>query len=395
MACEYCYYRPVEAIYGGAAPPRMSLEVVEAICRQYRALAPAQTKIAWQGGEPTLMGLDFFRRALEIEGRHAPRGDCWANSLQTNGVALDEEWCEFLARNRFLVGVSIDGPPELNTHRRFPGGQPAHDASMRALELLRTHGVEFNVLVVISTANVDHPEAVMRFMVENDIRFCQVIPCTEPAEGGGLSERSITCGQYGEFMTRLFDAWVAGDDPGYYVRHIDNWLHLYFGLVPEYCEYRRDCSNLLTVEWNGDVYPCDFFVQERYRMGNVLERTLQQMLGGGAWREFVRRAEHVPSACRGCEWLAFCHAGCYRHRAKLGLGPDEKPYLCAANERIFGHVFGRLDELKAGPVRPRLHEFLNRLERDIAAGAFRSAAGNGRKQAGGPRQARLLRGKGA
>jgi radical SAM protein with 4Fe4S-binding SPASM domain len=162
--------------------------------------------------------------------------------------------------------------------------------------------------------------------------------------------------------------------------------------VPEYCEYRQGCSNLLTAEWNGDVYPCDFFVEERYRMGSVLERTLQQMLGGGAWREFVRRAEHVPSVCRGCEWLAFCHAGCYRHRSKLGLGPDERPYPCAANERIFGHVFGRFNEFEARPGRPRLHEFLNRLERNIAAGASRSAAGNGRRQTGGPKRARLLRG---
>ncbi|MDP6107496.1 MAG: radical SAM protein [Candidatus Brocadiia bacterium] len=121
MACGYCYYRPVEAVHAGGAPPRMSLEVVEAICQQYRALAPAQIKIAWQGGEPTLMGLDFFRRALEIESRHASRGDCWGNSLQTNGVVLDGEWCEFLARNRFLVGLSIDGPPRAQRAPQVPG----------------------------------------------------------------------------------------------------------------------------------------------------------------------------------------------------------------------------------------------------------------------------------
>ncbi len=369
MACGYCYYRGVCGLYPDEPRPRMSLDVFDVVCAQYRGLEPGEIKIGWQGGEPTLMGLEFFRRVVEVEARHARPGDCFGNSLQSNGAALDDEWCRFLARNRFLVGLSVDGPPELNEVRRFRSGKPAYEAAMGALERLKAHRVEFNVLVVISRANVGHPRRVFEFLRENEIHFAQFIPCTEPAGGGGrLSEHSITAAEYAEFMIALFDAWLDGDDPSYYVRRIDNWLHIFFGLPPECCEYRPDCSNLVTIEWNGDVYPCDFFVEERYRLGNVREQTLTQMLQGRTFRDFVAGAEHVPAGCEGCEWLPYCHAGCYRHRAKLGIGPDGEPYLCEAKKRIFEHVFGRLERVAAGPGPPRLHAFLNRIGREVAAG---------------------------
>jgi len=149
---------------------------------------------------------------------------------------------------------------------------------------------------------------------------------------------------------------------------VDHYLHMFLGLPPECCEYRQDCSNLLTVEWNGDVYPCDFYVQERYRLGNVREQTLSQMLRGRAFRDFVSRAERLPDVCRDCEWLSFCHAGCFRHREKLGIGVQEMPYLCEAKKRIFSHVTPTLEELKARPDKaPRLHSFLNRLAGRIDA----------------------------
>jgi len=371
MACDYCYYRGVQKLYPDEDRPRMSLEVVENVCEQYRALEPVDIKIGWQGGEPTLMGLEFFQKAIEIETKHARPGDCWGNTLQTNGVLINDEWCEFLAQHHFLVGLSVDGPPELNTMRKFPGGKPAHEAAMRALALMRKHNVEFNILVVISTATVDHPDVVLRFLRDNDLRFSQCIPCTEPAGGEGtVTPHSITADQWAEFMIRFFDAWVEADDPSYYNRHIDNWLHLYFGLPPESCEYRPDCSNLMTVEWNGDVYPCDFFVEKRYLLGNVMEGTMDRMLQSRPFRDFVSAAEALPGACKGCEWLWACNGGCYRQRGKLGLGADEKPYMCEANKRIFAHVFGMLDELKARPAKPQLHAFLADVEQKVKAGAF-------------------------
>jgi len=395
MACDYCYYRPVEQLYGEVKRPRMALETVDAVCRQYLALGPREVKIGWQGGEPTLMGLDWFRRVVEIESRHARPGDCMGNSLQTNGVLLDDEWCAFLAANRFLVGLSIDGPAELNTMRRFPNGRPAFETTMRALALLKKHRVEFNILVVISRANVGHPREIFRFLVEHDLHYSQFIPCTEPAGGDGrVTEHSITGREYGEFMVELFDAWVENDDPSYYVRRIDNWLHMFFGLPPECCEYRPDCSNLVTIEWNGDVYPCDFFVEERFRMGNVHEQTLQRMLNGRAFRSFVREAESVPELCRRCEWFRFCHAGCYRHRGKLGIGQNGVPYLCEGKKRIFGHVFPRLQELLERPVKPTLHAFLNRTAARVAAGAFGGRPASARPACSVPRPSGSGRRKG-
>ena len=371
MACDYCYYRPVSALYPDAQRPRMGLEVVDAVCEQYRALEPREIKIGWQGGEPTLMGLEFFRRTVEIEARHARPGDCFGNSLQTNGVALNDDWCRFLAANHFLVGLSVDGPPPMNAVRRFPNGKPAFETAMRGIALLKRHRVEFNVLVVISTANVDHPEEVFAFLRENDLHYSQFIPCTELGQvAGAVSEHSITAAQYADFMTRLFEAWVANDEPSYYVRRIDNWLHQFFGLPPECCEYREDCSNLLTIEWNGDVYPCDFFVEERYRLGNVLGQTLEQMLGGATFRRFVREAERLPAMCEECEWLPYCHGGCYRHRIKLGIGPQGQPYLCEAKKRVFGHVFARLRQIKDGAAPSRLRDFLRKTEHEVAAGLW-------------------------
>ena len=366
--CDYCYYRYVDGIYPDQPRHRMPLEVVDAVCGQYLALGPREMKLGWQGGEPTLMGLKFFEEAVEIQRTHARRGQCFSNSLQTNGLVLDERWGRFLAANNFLVGLSVDGTAEMNRFRRLPNGKPTHAAAMAAIELLKKHRVEFNVLIVISAANVDRPAEVFEFVIENDIHYVQLIPCTEPdRDDGGLTEHSITAEQYADFMISFFDAWTENDDPSYYVRRIDNWLHMFFGLPPECCEYRSDCSDLVTIEYNGDVYPCDFFVRPEFRMGNVLEDTLGRMLRGRAFRAFVRGAESYPAVCRGCEWLELCHGGCYRHREKLGLGEDEKPYLCEAKKRIFSHVFGRLAELKDSPVRPRLHRFLIRLASETLA----------------------------
>jgi len=374
LTCDYCYYRGVREIYPDADRPRMSLEVLEEVCLQYRALQPADIKLGWQGGEPTLMGLDFFKKAIEVESRNARAGDCWGNSLQTNGLTLDDDWCGFFARHHFLVGLSVDGPAELNGTRRFRNGRPTHDLVMRAAECLKKHQCEFNILVVVSAANVGQPEAVLRFLTENELRFSQCIPCTEPAgDGGRLTPHSITGDQWSDFMIRFFEAWVAHDDPGYYNRHVDNWLHLYLGLPPESCEYRPDCSNLVTVEWNGDVYPCDFFVQERYRMGNVLEDTLEHMLQGRPFRDFVKLAEQAPAMCGDCRWMWACNGGCWRQRGKLGLDGQAKPYMCEANQRIFEHVFDKLDSLKNGPEGSQLHAFLKDLERRVASGEFDAA----------------------
>ena len=369
LACDYCYYRPVEALYGDVKRPRLSPDIFDTVLEQYLALGPREVKIGWQGGEPTLMGLDFFKKAVEIESRHARPGDCFGNSIQTNGIVLDDEWCRFLAANHFLVGLSIDGPEHMNTMRHFRDGRPVFERTMRAIELMKEHGVEFNILVVISRANVDHPREVFQFLVENDLHYSQFIPCTEPGDGAGrTSEHSITAAEYGRFITTVFDAWVEHDDPSYYVRRIDNWLHQFFGLPPECCEYREDCSNLITIEWNGDVYPCDFFVEERYRMGNVREMTIAQMLRGDAFRSFVSGAESLPPVCRDCELLKYCRGGCFRHRQKLGIGNDEVPYLCEAKKMIFPHVFSRLHELQERGTKPGLHAFLNRVGNDVATG---------------------------
>ncbi len=364
LSCEYCYYSKVNKVYPQNKHPRMSPEVFDAVCHQYRTLKPQHINIIWEGGEPTLMGLDFFKKALDIETKNARPGDCWGNTLHTNGKLLDDKWCQFLSQNHFLVGLGVNGPPAVNSPGSSPEGTTTSEDIFHSISLLKKYKCEYNIVMIVTQANGDKPEETFNFLLENDLHFSHFNFCTEEnEEGNGLTDHSITSEQYAEFQIKLFDAWVQNDDPSFYVRHIDNWLHLFFGLRPEMCEYQSDCSNLVTIEWNGDVYPCDFFVQKRYLMGNILDEPLESILQSTAWKEFTSQAEELPTPCHDCKWLEKCHGGCYRRRKKRLNAQQDNPFFCEANKNIFSHVFAKLDDLKKKPIRPNLYKFLNDIER--------------------------------
>jgi uncharacterized protein len=348
LNCAYCFYLPKEALYP-ASRFRMSDETLEAFVRQYISAQRApEVNFTWQGGEPTLMGLNFFRRVVELQKQYARPGMHISNALQTNGTLLDDEWCTFLKENAFLVGISLDGPAEVHdAYRRDKGGVPTFTRVMKGVELLKKHGVDFNVLTCVSSANVEQPLRVYRFLRDEvGAGFMQFIPIVERADGSGsekstaLTPRSVDGDAYGRFLNAIFDEWVCRDVGKVYVQTFDATLGKWLGAPGGLCVFSETCGRGLALEHNGDVYSCDHFVEPRTRLGNILETPLEELAGGDRQMRFGReKRERLPAYCRRCPVLFACNGGCPKDR--VDLTPDGEPglnHLCAGFKAFLGHV---------------------------------------------------------
>lgn len=394
LDCKYCFYLEKEKLYPDQRRWRMPDDVLEAYVRQYIAAQPdaPEVSFAWQGGEPTLLGVDFFRRVVELQAKHAG-GKTIRNALQTNGTLLDDEWCAFLSANGFLVGLSIDGPRAVHDRYRIDKhGAGTFDAVVRGLGLLRKHETPFNTLTVVSKANQDKPLEVYRFLKEIGSTVHQYIPLVERAPGlgarragldlaeppvldglrradgtvslplwssaeagdgvrragGGVAENlpvtpwSVDPAAYGEFLVAIFDEWVRHDVGTTFVQLFDVMLGVWAGLPSTLCVFAERCGRALAVEHNGDVYSCDHFVYPRYKLGNVLEGgdALGGMVGGDRQRRFGDdKADTLPDYCRRCEVRFACNGECPKHR--FAVTPDGEPglnYLCPAYKRFLGHA---------------------------------------------------------
>lgn len=346
LACAYCYYLPKQQLYPGRQDWRISDKTLDCFIRQYIAIQPPEVEeivFGWQGGEPTLAGIDFFQRAIELQRMHAPPGKRCANAIQTNGILLDDAWCVFLREQGFLVGLSIDGPADLHDrYRRDRQGKPTFDRVLQAMERLQRHGVTFNALTVINRHNGSHPRRVYRFLVDHGIEFIQFIPIVESAGGGpGLvSDRSVQPGQFGRFMIEVFDEWIRRDVGGVFVQTFDQLLSAWLGQEPGLCIFQRQCGRGLVLEHNGDLYSCDHFVVPECRLGNIHERPIGELAALPQQIEFGRAKETtLPKQCRRCEFLFACHGECPRNR--LATTPDGEPglnYLCEGYRLFFRHI---------------------------------------------------------
>jgi uncharacterized protein len=356
LGCGYCFYSSKLGLYPRDTPARMSDEVLERFTRAYLEAQPAGTReveFAWQGGEPTLAGLDFFRKALELQRRHARPGLRVTNSLQTNGVLLDDEWARFLATNGFLVGLSLDGPRDLHDlHRLDQRGRPTHALVLRALRRLARHGVEFNVLAVVHARNAAEPERVYDFFVEQGVRYLQLIPLVEPLEeGGGASARSVGADAYGEFLSRLFDRWLLRRHVGrIFVRDFDSLLAALMGLPGSSCTSSEHCGRCLALERTGDLFACDHFVDFNHHLGRIGEQDLGAMVEGSQLRRFgLEKSASLPAACRACEHLRLCFGGCPKDRiATTADGEPGLNHLCAGYRRFFAHASPVLERMATG-----------------------------------------------
>lgn len=348
LDCKYCYFLSKEMLYPGSRF-RMAHDLLEEYTRQYiKAQRVSEVTFAWQGGEPTLMGLEFFELAVELQEKYREPGMTIHNALQTNGTTLDDAWGSFLHQHNFLIGLSLDGPRELHDYYRVDkGGQPTFDQVMTGLGFLKKHRVEFNILTTVHAANVDYPLEVYHFLRDDvGTQFIQFIPIVERdnqtgfQEGQTVTERSVTGERYGHFLTTIFDEWVRRDVGHVYVQIFDVALAAWVGDRPGLCIFEETCGAALALEHNGDLYSCDHYVEPNYKLGNIQEIPLIELVASEKQVEFGQaKRDTLPRYCRECEVRFVCNGGCPKNRfihtpgGEAGLN-----YLCAGYKAFFNHI---------------------------------------------------------
>lgn len=359
LNCAYCFYLEKHALYSSHPSLRMDDATLEAYVRGYIAASEPQNEVAftWQGGEPTLLGLDFYRCAVALQQKYG-EGRQISNSFQTNGVLLDDEWCQFLAQHQFLVGLSLDGPAEIhNQYRVTKGGRPTHKLVMRALGLLQKHRVNYNVLACVNHTSVREPLQVYDFLCEAGVEYIQFIPVVErladetaaqagltlhtPGEmKGSLTPWSVPPQAYGDFLIAVFDRWIQRDVGRVFVMNIEWAFASFVGASGTVCHHQPTCGRSLVVEHNGDVYACDHFVYPEYRLGNLHHDTFASMVDSPAQEQFGKdKYARLPTQCRECKVLKACWGGCPKHRFSLtATGEPGLNYLCAGYQRYFRHL---------------------------------------------------------
>ena len=388
LDCEYCFFLSKEALYPGS-PFRMKEDVLEAYVKQIieSQLAP-QVTITWQGGEPTLMGLEFFQGCMGLVNKYARKGMRVENSIQTNGTKLDDDWCAFFKENHFLVGLSLDGTREMHdAYRVDKSGEGTFDRVMQAARLLQKHEVDFNILCTVHTANADHPLDVYRFFRDQvGTDFIQFIPIVERAtpetlpianrgwgdrsfqdkpgsdlpaqgereilsakssgrplyklEGNLVTERSVNPEKWGRFLSIIFDEWVRNDVGKVFVQMFDSALGSWVGQGASLCIHRETCGDALVLEHNGDLYSCDHFVEPDYFLGNIKETHMLELVASDQQRKFgTDKRDTLPQYCLDCEVRFACHGGCPRNRfIETPDGEEGLNYLCAGYRTFFNHI---------------------------------------------------------
>jgi uncharacterized protein len=388
LDCRYCFYLEKERMYPGTSGWAMPDDVLETFVREYIAAqeVPVVT-FAWQGGEPTLLGLDFFRRAVELQDRYAG-GKRIENGFQTNGILVDDEWARFFAEHEFLVGLSIDGPRELHDRYRVDrGGKPTFDRVMKGIEALHRHGAAFNTLSVVHRENARRPRDVYRFLKEVGSGFLQFIPIVErlgsDAAGphlaepglsgeGRVSAWSVDAADWGAFLCDIFDEWVRADVGRVFVQMFDVALESWYRNEASLCIFSDTCGRALAIEHNGDLYSCDHYVFPPFRLGNVMRSPIADLVASARQRDFgLAKRDTLPGFCRACPVRFACHGECPKNR--FIKTPDGEPglnYLCAGYRRFFTHIDPVMrfmaDELAHERPPANVMEWVRAQERDRA-----------------------------
>jgi len=348
LECDYCYFLKKDRLYPDSNF-RMSDELMETYIRQtIEGHRVPEVTIAWQGGEPTLMGLDFYRRAVKVEKKYIKPGMRIENTFQTNGILIDEEWCKFFHENNFLIGLSLDGPRHLHdAYRHDKGGKSVFDKVVRAARMMQKHKVEFNILCTVNAMNSQHSLEVYRFFRDElETRYIQFIPIVERdnttgnQEGTQVTDRTVDPDQYGRFLIEIFNEWVRRDVGIMFVQFFDGVLASYVHGYSTLCILTPTCGEGVALEHNGDLYSCDHFVEPRYLLGNISQTPLPELVASDAQRSFGRaKSDTLPKYCRECKFLFTCHGECPKNRVLTT--PDGEPglnWLCAGLKAFFEHV---------------------------------------------------------
>ncbi len=343
LRCRYCFYLDRAELYPDSRSHRMSHETLEGMIRSYLRTPQSCYSFGWQGGEPAMMGLDFYRQVTDLQSTYGRPGDRVANGFQTNGTLLNDEWAKHFAAYRFLVGVSVDGPARIHDRfRRDLGGRGSHARVLQGIEALRRHGVEYNVLTLVSQSNVAHPEEVYDDLCGMGVMFHQYIECVEFDAQGKLQPYAITGTEWGAFLCRIFDRWHRRDTHRVSVRLFDTVLMQMVEGVSNTCAAGRSCDQYFVVEYNGDVYPCDFHVREDLRLGNVQVDSWEALQTSETYMAFAAAKTRWNAACGACPWLKYCHGDCPKNRRANSGGLS---HLCEGWKRFYAHAVPRLEEL--------------------------------------------------
>ncbi len=370
--CKYCFYLEKEKLYLGNKKWSMSEKILETYVKQYIEIQRvSDITFAWQGGEPTLLGVDFFRNALNLQKKYAS-GKNIHNTFQTNGLLINDEWCEFFVKNNFLIGMSIDGPEEIHDrYRVMKGGQPTFNKVLKTISLLKKHGVEFNTLSCVPRPNAYKPLEIYKFLKEIGSGFIQFIPIVERVaknfeedelelvspnynREAFVTEWSVEPLQYGKFLSAIFDEWVRNDVGKYFIQIFDVALEAWYGQKPSLCVFSETCGNALAIEHNGDLYSCDHYVYSENRLGNIWTNRLEDMVNSSRQIKFgIDKKINLPSYCKRCDFLFACNGECPKHRfMKSPDGENGLNYLCEGYKYFFAHIDNSMrymvDELQNG-----------------------------------------------
>ena len=347
LACDYCFYRRTKALYPGNET-KMTRKILETVIRKTLSVDALFNSFCWQGGEPLLMGIDFFRDVVAFQKKHARPGQIIENSLQTNGLLLDAAWCEFLSKENFLVGVSLDGPPEIhNVYRKDYAGRGSFDGVMRGIGLMQQHEVSFNILCMLTDQNIRSPLELYDFFLSKGFSFLQFIHCFETnPQTGELMPFAVRAEETGEFYIRLFDAWFEKNFYDVSIRFFEDLLLYLVDGVKDSCCYQHACSSYLVVEHNADCYPCDFFVSGEWKIGNLLESRLLTLMNSARRTAFARLKSDRPKECKDCSIASFCMGDCTRFRFRGDSGDQRVSEYCAANQMVYRHIEPHLPEIK-------------------------------------------------
>ena len=349
LACSYCYY--CDSAGAVASERGTNRQLIETFMPQYMAYVAdcRSASLAWQGGEPTLANLAFFEQIVAAEARYAAPGTSLGNAIQTNGTLLDDAWGRFLHDYNFLVGISIDGPEAVHdSERRDRGGHGSFRNVMAGVEVLRRLAVPFNVLCVLGPHNIRSAPDLMRFFRREGIEYLQFIPAMafQASEPRTPARYLISAGEYGGFLVELFDEWLRDGVPRVSIRIFDNFLQSFLGMPNNLCAHGDTCSAGLVIEQNGDCYPCDFYMDSPWKLGNVLEQPLTEIVRNPAWPAFERQKSPLPASCAACEYHAWCKGGCPRNRMLGDDGTTGPDYFCAAYKQFFAYAETRLRALR-------------------------------------------------
>jgi uncharacterized protein len=351
LDCSYCFFLDKEELYPNSNF-RMSDEILETYIRQLiESHKTPEVTVAWQGGEPTLMGLDFFKKAIAYQEKYRRPGMTFENTLQTNGTLLNDEWCEFFKANNYLIGLSLDGPRELHDANRVDKvGRPTFDRVMKGLRLLQKHGVEYNILTTVNRVNSQYPLEVYRFLRDEvKTSWIQFIPVVERINEDGktlyqkgtqVSENSVLPEQFGTFLTTIFDEWVRRDVGKIFVQTFEAAVRSWLGLPTGMCFFSPTCGSGVALEHNGDLYSCDHFVEPDYLLGNIQETSMAELVGSSRQFQFGQdKLTTLPRYCQQCEVRFACHGECPKHRfTDTPDGEPELNYLCAGYKTFFTHI---------------------------------------------------------